>query len=407
MKESTKFSRRTVLIGLSMSGAISLLAACGSSTTVSSSSSTASSTSAVSGSKTASATSAAPAAQTSSVKVQGGSVINYLCRPDIVTAYGAEAAIKNYEQSHPGVKVVLSKPPANVNILTKVRAAIASHSLPWDGWSVMVPPWDTALWVESGVIQPLDALIRTSNEKDASKLLSGMIPTVREAVKYKGKVYAIPGNVGSVALQWYWEPLKGIGLNKQPATWDETMLAASEIKKKYPALIPLAFDVNPLCSLFTLIFAATPPKDLFDSKGLLNIQGPGAISALNWMKKMVDAGLMSPTSQNMVQDWNRKKVAMILSYDVLGEDAQKTYGYSAADTGINIFPKAGEVNSGTPFWTNASVVFNTAKNPQGMTDFFVWWFGPSNAAAQKILVATAAKPCYTYTYESTPIFYPC
>ncbi len=94
-----------------------------------------------------------------------------------------------------------------------------------------------------------------------------------------------------------------------------------------------------------------------------------------------------------------RHVAMILSYDVLGEDAQKTYGYDAADTGINIFPKADEINSGTPFWMNGSVVLNKAKNPQGMMDFFLWWFGPSNAAAQQTLVATAAKPCYTYTYD--------
>jgi hypothetical protein len=108
---------------------------------------------------------------------------------------------------------------------------------------------------------------------------------------------------------------------------------------------------------------------------------------------------MPPTDKNVNENWDRKTIAMLMSYDVKGEGAQKTYGYDAADTGVNIFPKAGEINSGTPFWMNGSVVFNKAKNPQGMMDFFLWWFGPSNGPAQETLVATAAKPCYTYTYE--------
>jgi maltose-binding protein MalE len=343
----------------------------------------------------------APAAQAASSKPVGE--IHFLCRPDIVTAYGAEAAVKSFMDSHPGSKVTLDKPPQGVDLLVKARAAIASNSLAWDGYSVMVPPWDTASWVDAQVIQPLDPLIKASTEPDAAALVPGIISTVREAMQYKGQMYAIPGNVGSSVLQWFWEPLKAVGLTKQPETWDETFQAATEIKAKYPTMVPFTPISEPLCGFETLLFAATPPADLFINKngynGLLNIQGDGAIAALTWMKKMVTAGLMPPTATNVSESWNRKQIAMLLAYDVMGEDAQKTYGYDAADTGVNIFPKAGEINSGTPFWVNSSVVFNKAANPQGMTDFFIWWFGPSNGSAQQTMVATAAKPCYSYTYD--------
>jgi ABC-type glycerol-3-phosphate transport system substrate-binding protein len=343
-------------------------------------------------------TAATPQAQVASAKPAGE--IHFLCRSDIVTAYGAEAAVKNFADSHPGSKVTLDKPPEGADLLTKLRAAIASNSLVWDGFSVMEVPWATAQWVEAQVIQPMDNLISTSTEKDAQGLLQGVIPVIKEATKYKGKIYSIPGNVGSVALQWYWEPLKAVGYDKQPATWDEAYDAAKKIKAKYgDKWIPFAQNCTPLCGYFALLFAATPPKDLISSDGLLNIQGPGSIQALNWMKKLVKDGLMPPTDKNANENWDRKTVAMLMSYDVKGEGAQKTYGYDAADTGINIFPKAGEINAGTPFWMNGSVVFNKASNPQGMMDFFLWWFGPSNGPAQETLVATAAKPCYTYTYE--------
>jgi len=347
------------------------------------------------------AAAAKPAAQAATAMVLGE--IHFLCRADIVTAYGAKAAVKGFSDAHPGAKMTLDKPPQGANLLVKARAAIASNSLAWDGYSVMVPPWDTASWVDSGVIQPLNDFISASTEPDATKLVPGIISTIREAMQYKGKMYAIPGNVGSSVLQWYWAPLKQIGLDKQPTTWDETYQAAQQIKQKDHKLIPFAPILEPLCGFETLFFAATPPKDLFISSGgytgLMNIQGDGAIVALEWMKKMVTAGLMPPTAQNISDDWNRKQVAMLMSYDVMGEDAQKTYGYDAADTGVNIFPKAGEINGGTPFWVNSSVVFNKAKNPQGMTDFYIWWFGPSNGPAQQTMVATAAKPCYSYTYD--------
>jgi hypothetical protein len=361
-------------------------------------------TAATSASATAAPTTAAtsagatPAQQAAAGK--SGGTVSYLCRPDIVTAYGAQDAVKRFQDSHPGTTVALDQPPQGVDLLTKLRAAIASNSLVWDGYSVMVAPWDTAQWVEAQVVQPLDGLISASTEPDATKLLDGIIPTIKEATKYKGKIYSIPGNVGSIALQWYWEPLKAVGYTKQPATWDEAFDAATKILGMYGTKwIPFAQNGTPLCGYFALMFAALPPNQLFTTDGLLNIQAQGSLDALNWMQKMVKAGLMPPTDKNVNEDWDRKTVAMLMSYDVKGEGAQKTYGYDAADTGINIFPKAGEINSGTPFWMNSSVVLNKAKNPQGMADFFVWWFGPSNGPAQQTLVATAAKPCYSYTYE--------
>lgn len=417
-RTSSAIKRRTILGIVMLGGTSALLSACGSSSAPSSTAAPTASNSTATTSAPTSAPATKPPAATekaassantpaatptpAAVHVASGKPlgeVRFLCRSDIVTAYGAEDAIKRFMESHAGSKVTLDKPPQGADLLTKLRAAIASNSLVWDGYAVVETPWNIPQWADAQVIAPLDDLIRSSTEPDAAKLLPAIIPTIKQAIQYKGKVYSIPGNVGSSVLQWYWEPLKAVGYDKQPATWDETYDAAKKIKAKYgDKWIPMAFNAAPLCSLFTLTWAATPPDQLFKN-GLINIQGQGAIDALNWMKKMVKEGLMLPNDKNSNEDWDRKTVAMLLSYDVKGEGAQKTYGYDAADTGVNIYPKAGEINSGAPFWMNGSVVLNKAKNPQGMMDFYAWWFGPSNLPAQKVLVATAAKPCYSYTYE--------
>lgn len=338
-----------------------------------------------------------PAAKPAPAAAKQVREVRFLCRNDIVTAYGAKAAIENFNKTHE-IKVVLEEPAGDV--ATKAQAAIAADAMVWDGFSVMETPWSTVEWVKRQIIQPLDDYIAASNEPDAKKLLPGIIPVIREASKYEGKLYAIPGNVGSVALQWYWDPLRAVGVEAQPETWDAVYEVSKKLKAQFPDKIPFAPNApTPLCDLFALMWAATKPDELLNKDTTLNIQGSGAIAALNWMKKMVKEGLMPPTTADTNANWDKQAVVMLLSYDVKGQHAQKTYGYDKADTGVNIFPKKGEINSGTPFWMNASVVFNKAKNPQGMVDFFVWWFGPSNEEAQKTLVATAAKPCYQYTYD--------
>ena len=60
---------------------------------------------------------------------------------------------------------------------------------------------------------------------------------------------------------------------------------------------------------------------------------------------------------------------------------------------------ADESRSGAPFWLNGCVVLDQASNPQGMTDFFLWWFSPQNKANGQQIADVAAKPAYQYTYD--------
>jgi len=251
---------------------------------------------------------------------------------------------------------------------------------------------------------PLDDYIAASAVPEAAEVIAGIIPSIAESLKYEGKQYSVPGNVGSVSLAFMTEPLQTAGVAEQPVSWQEVHDAAAAIYESAPEFTPFDSAGTPLCDLWSMIWGATDTPITAD--GLVDITGEASLAAIEWMKQMVSEELMPPTrtaqgaatNQNF-QDWQKGATAMITSFDVAATINQQTFGIDAAANGLNMRQDKAQVRAGTPFWVNSSVVLNQAKNPQGMTDFLLWWFGPNNEATMKQTVEVAAKPCYQYTYD--------
>ncbi len=382
-------NRRQFLAACSGLATTAFLSACGAGTGAPSAAAT---TGAAQGGATAEA--AGTAATNSGPAPQGGKEIHLLIRDDILSAYAADKAAQDWNKQF-GSKITLDKPAGDPS--QKIQAAQAAGDLIWDGFAVMVVPWDTLTWVKRELIQPLDDLIKSSQIPDATKVVPGIIPSILESTKYQGKQYAIPGNVGSVALAWLTEPLKAANITTPPETWDDVYAAAKKIKAAKPDLTPFDSAGSPLCDLWAMIWGAV--DNPFTSDGLVDITSDVSIAALKWMQKMVNEDLMPAIHTDSFKNWQKGGTAIISSFDVAGTMAQQTFGKDSASTGINYFREKGKHHAGTPFWTNSCVVLNKAKNPQGMADFFLWWFGPSNKATGKQITEVAAKPCYQYTYD--------
>ena len=338
---------------------------------------------------------AAPAAQ--------GGEITLLIRDDIKSAYAAQPAADTWNETSP-TKITLDVPPAAQDVSQKIQAAQAGDELIWDGFAVIEVPWDTAEWVSRGLIQPLDGFIAASEVPRAAEVVPNIIESIRESLKVDGKQYAIPGNVGSVGLAWMTEPLQRAGVTTPLLTWDEVYDAATKVKDAAPDFTPFDSAQTPLCDLWAMIWGASD-KPITD-EGLVDITGEAAIEALNWLRKMVDEELMPETrtgpgsaTNEAFSNWQSGTTAIITSYDVAGTINQATFGKEAAATGLNMRRERDAVRGGTPFWTNGLVVLNEAKNPQAMTDFLLWWFGPDNPDTGKQIAEVAAKPCYQYTYD--------
>jgi ABC-type glycerol-3-phosphate transport system substrate-binding protein len=323
--------------------------------------------------------------------------VKILCRTDIKGAYAVDKAVEAWNAAFPKSPASLDEPPSGSDAATKIQASQAADDLIWDAFMVMEVPWGLVEWVKRGIVAPLDDYIKASTVPNADKVLPAIISTVKEASTYEGKFYGFPGNIGSVALAWFWEPLKAAGYDKQPETWDEVYDASKKIKEAKPELTPFASAINGLCDLYTMIFSAK--ENPFDADGLVDIQSKESIDALKWMRKMVEEGLMPASDKDQFGNWLKGGIGIITCFDVAGTMAQQTFGADKADTGISFFPEKGKINAGAPFWMNSSVVLNKAKNPQGGADFFLHMFGPDNKTTGKQITDVAAKPAYQYTID--------
>jgi ABC-type glycerol-3-phosphate transport system substrate-binding protein len=329
--------------------------------------------------------------------------IRLLIRDDIKSAYAADAAVELWQSEH-AAKVTLDVPPQGADISQRVQAAQASGDLIWDGFSVIEFPSNTMQWITRGLIAPLDEYIAASSIGEAQQVIDGIIPSISESMKYEGQHYGIPGNVGSVALAWMTEPLERVGITEDPVTWEEVYNAAVAIYDGAPEFTPFDAANSPLCDLWSMMWGATDAPIRED--GLIDITGEAAIAAIEWQRQMVEEQLMPPvrsqpgTANQNFADWQKGATAIITSFDVAATINQQTFGVDAAKNGLNMRREKDQVRAGTPFWTNGSVVLEGGQNPQGMTDFLLWWFSPSNEATGRQIAEVAAKPCYQYTYDS-------
>lgn len=367
MVRNTHLSRRQFLVACSAVTAVAALSACAPATT--------------------------PGGGEAGAATQAVQEINFLIRTDIRSAYAGDAAAEAWNKDHEQ-KIVLDEPAGEVD--SKIQAAQAADDLIWDGFAVIEGPWSIKAWVDRGLIQPLDDLIAVSTIPNADKVVAAIIPSVLESSKSDGKQYTIPGNVGSVALGWFTEPLTKAGI-EPPTTWDEVRAAAEKVKETSPELTPYDVAASPLCDLISMIWGATDAP--LTSEGLVDWTGEAAVASLEWLQAMVKDGLMPATHAESFGNWLKGGTAMMSSYDVHGTLAQQTFGVDKASTGVNIRREKDKPAAGAPFWLNGSVVLNKAANPQGMIDFYLWWFGPDNKATGKQIATVAAKPAYQYTYD--------
>lgn len=134
-----------------------------------------------------------------------------------------DAMVKDYELSHPGVKITTSMVP-NADFLTKLRASATSKTLPdiAIGDLVWVPQIN-----QIGNLADLKGLL-------PAEILSDINPALTSFGTIGGKQVSVPVSANNLAYMYNKTLFKQAGLdpNKPPTTWEELMADAKQILAK-------------------------------------------------------------------------------------------------------------------------------------------------------------------------------
>lgn len=327
------------------------------------------------------------------VTPQAPKEIHFLVRPDLGFALDIQSAVAAWN-AESDQQITMDELAGEAD--AAIQGSLAAGDQYWDGYAMIEAPWLTADWVGRGLIQPLDDLILVSTVPDSDQVVPAIIPSVLAASQYEGHQYVIPANISSIALGWAWEPLEAAGVDP-PQTWDEVRVAAEQIKAAVPGMTPYDAMWAPLTDHIAMIWGATATP--LSDDGLIDWTGEASLAALRWQQEMVAADLMPDDHRQSLDHWLQGNTAMMHLVDALVPISRQMFEVETGTSGLPIRRERDDPKAGTPFWLHGSVVLKQAENPQGMLDFYLWWFGPNNKATGRQVATVAAKPAYQYTYD--------
>lgn len=269
-----------------------------------------------------------------------------------------------------------------------------------------VPPFlsfEKAIELENMV--PIESYIDASRYKEAAaRIKEQMFKSVWEENSYKGELYGLPMVVDVVVLSFRRDYLAAVGYPEGPKTWDEMLDAAKKVQEKFKAEEVFGFAPTPAVTwryIASIHQAFSPREKLFTPEGLLNVTDPGFITAMEWTKKFIDAGVVPAGWETWGfpdASWKLGKLAMMITQHSCGIWGAKIWGHDKLGM-IAIPPGPGMEKSGTMFWSSSFVLYKDAPYPQETVDFFVWLSDPDRDWWHRKLFEAGKITGYASPYE--------
>lgn len=303
------------------------------------------------------------------------------------TRPGIEAMIKQFEASHPKIKVK-SEPISFTDIGHTLVLRVQSGNPPD---IAELSGNDTFALAATGALASLDSY--------AKSVKSTLIPSEVAGGTYKGKFIAMPWTVNPPALWYNKKLMAGAGLdpNSPPKTVDQLTADLQAIHAKYPSIVPLGIDTT------NRDFALTSNWPWMKTFGAQPFQGstptadtPQMKSYLTWLRGLADKHYISAghkigefrpmAAQNDVAFvWDQPVLQGVVQSTNHQTDAQfySTWGVAPQPAGPS--GKSYSVELG-----HQLVMFNKSGNKQADWEFMNW-----------LATSDAAVTGYTIKYESS------
>ncbi len=153
-----------------------------------------------------------------------------------------------------------------------------------------------AIWpaefAKAGIVTDITAKI-------PAEFKSGVFESAWTAANYQGKTYGVPWINDSKFFFFNKKMLADAGITAPPKTWDDVVTAAKAIKAKgivkYPMVGSWKQAEAVICD-WTQLAAVFGATDFVDAQGNALFNTDGGLKALQFMKKLLDDGLMNPAS---------------------------------------------------------------------------------------------------------------
>lgn len=306
---------------------------------------------------------------------------------------------REYSDAHPDTRVTVQSTFEGWQ--TKVTAQIAAGNLEWSGAGILSTDMDPAPWIKAGLMQPMDDLLSTSKEPGADTLLSDMIPTIRNACTFEGKVYSIPYSFENCTFNWRTDYCKAVGATQPPADWDEWLRIAIELKKwgADQQIYGTAFCGDMNTDMDTMLRMATDKP--YTEDGIINWSGAAMMEVLTFMQRLILKEEVTPPhgSDGVVDAYFGGKVATFHAQSSRGVWGQNAFGTETVVTSPTIHQKQG-VGVGACYWCNNLGVLNKAPFAREACDYLIYTMGPKNVDFQKIVIRTGKTPIYNSIYDT-------
>lgn len=306
---------------------------------------------------------------------------------------------REFNDAHPDVKVSVQSTFEGWQ--TKVTAQINAGTLEWSGAGILSTDLDPAPWIKGGLVQPMDDLIAGSTEPGADVLLSDMIPTIRNACTFEGKVYSIPYSFENCTFNWRTDYCGAVGATEPPADWDEWLRLAVALKEwgQENKIYGTAFSGDMNTDLDTMLRMATDQP--YTADGIIDWTGAAMMDVLTFMRRLILEEQVTPPhgKDGVVDAYFGGKVATFHAQSSRGVWGQNAFGTDVVVTSPTIRQKKGG-GVGACYWCNNLAVLNQAPYPQEACDYLIYSMGPQNLEFQKTVVRTGKTPIYSSIYDN-------
>jgi len=313
-------------------------------------------------------------------------------------------AAESYNALHPEAQVKIEPSPGGW--MTKVIGQIRSDELQWSAAGVLTSFSDLAVWVQLGLIQPIDTYLAASAEPAAASFVTDMLPPVKEDQSLNGQMYGIPFSVENITYQWNTEWAGKAGITAPPKTWQELYDYAGAVKDVLAAegnteTHALGFDLGNLArNLGSLLCSISDHP--YTADGWLDWDSDEMRESLRLMRKLSAGGLTPPNCGEGLEIydlWKRGRLAGLMSCSSRGLWAQKTLGFDKVVTSrLPTFD--GDPHAGSVFWSNSMTLLNNAPLPQAAMDFLIYALGPQNLDWHRACIQAGTSPAFASVYPT-------